>query len=52
MTEEEWAELAKLVELVRAHKVKSLETRIGIIKVHVYYRGLTTHIELQEPLHA
>ena len=48
MTEAEWIEFGKLVTLVRDHKVKSLETRIGDCKVLIYYRANTTHIELHE----
>lgn len=48
MIDVNWVEFGKLVELVRSHKVKMLETTVGDCKVHIYYRGLTTHIELTE----
>lgn len=48
MTEADWIELGKLIELVRTHKVKTLETKVGGLNVHIYYRGLTTHVEIKE----
>lgn len=48
MSEKDWLEFGKLVELVRSHKVRMLETKVGDCKVHIYYKGLTTHIELRE----
>lgn len=52
MSEGNWAEFIKLVELVRAHKVKNLETKIDNFKVRIYWHGRTTHIELMEATHA
>lgn len=51
MTEKDWIEFGKLIELVRSHKVKMLETTIGDCKVHIFSRGLTTHIELKGVRH-
>lgn len=51
MTEVEndaWVELGKLVELVRTHKVKSIETKVGPFKVKIHRLITTIRIDLQE----
>lgn len=49
MTDSDWIELSKLVEVVMKHEgVKSLETKIGILSVKIHRRGHTTHIDLTE----
>ena len=52
MTEETttdiWQELGKLVEMVRDHKVKSLETKLGPYKIKIYRIITTIRIDLQE----
>ena len=47
-TNEDWLELAKYIELVRAHKVKSIETRVGPFKVKIHRLITTVRIDLQE----
>ena len=50
MTEEEtiWVDLGKLVELVRTHKAKSIETKVGPYKVKIHRLITTIRIDLQE----
>ena len=43
-----WQELGKLVEMVRDHKVKSLETKLGPYKIKIYRIITTIRIDLQE----
>ena len=43
-----WQELGKLVGMVRDHKVKSLETKLGPYKIKIYRIITTIRIDLQE----
>ena len=43
-----WVELGKLVELVRSHKAKSIETKVGPFKVKIHRLITTIRIDLQE----
>ena len=43
-----WQELGKLVEMIRDHKVKSLETKLGPYKIKIYRIITTIRIDLQE----
>ena len=44
----EWDEFRKLVEIVRAHKANSIETKIGNCKVKIHRVITTIRIDLQE----
>ena len=44
----EWDEFRKLVEIVRAHKANSIETKIGNCKIKIYRVITTIRIDLQE----
>lgn len=44
----EWSEFRKLVEIVRAHKANSIETKIGNCEVKIRRLSTTIRIELQE----
>ena len=44
----EWAELGKYVDLIRQHKVKSIETKVGPFKVRIHRLITTIRIDLQE----
>ena len=48
ITDEDWAEFRKLVEIVRAHKANSIETKIGNCKVKIHRVITTVRIDLQE----
>ena len=48
ITTDIWQELGKLVEMVRDHKVKSLETKLGPYKIKIYRIITTIRIDLQE----
>ena len=43
-----WVDLGKLVELVRSHKAKSIETKVGPFKVKIHRLITTIRIDLQE----
>ncbi len=45
---EDWIQLGKLVEMVRAHKIKSVETRIGPFKIKIHRLITTIRIDLTE----
>ena len=47
-TDEDWDEFRKLVEIVRAHKANSIETKIGNCKVKIHRVITTIRIDLQE----
>ena len=47
-TNEDWDEFRKLVEIVRAHKANSIETKIGNCKIKIYRVITTIRIDLQE----
>ena len=47
-TDEDWDEFRKLVEIVRAHKANSIETKIGNCKVKIHRVITTVRIDLQE----
>lgn len=47
-TNEDWADLGKLVELVREHRVKLIETKIGPFRVKIHRLRTTIQIDLQE----
>ena len=47
-TDEDWDEFRKLVEIVRAHKANSIETKIGNCKIKIYRVITTIRIDLQE----
>ena len=47
-TDEDWTEFRKLVEIVRAHKANSIETKIGNCKVKIHRVITTVRIDLQE----
>lgn len=47
-TDMEWDEFRKLLEIVRAHKANSVETKIGNCKVKIHRLVTTVRIDLQE----
>ena len=47
-TNEDWDKFRKLVEIVRAHKANSIETKIGNCKVKIHRIITTVRIDLQE----
>ena len=47
-TDEDWTAFRKLVEIVRAHKANSIETKIGNCKVKIHRVITTVRIDLQE----
>jgi len=48
ITDAEWTELGKYVDLIRQHKVKSIETKVGPFKVRIHRLITTIRIDLQE----
>lgn len=45
---EHWNELAHYIELMRNHKIKSLETTIGPFKIKIHRLITTIRIDLTE----